>query len=150
MMTTTTATATSTGTRCLGIGVDHRGISGHLVTGCDHELAQVVGELAHQLLRDVGHHAASELCHLARHRQVGRHGDLRTDIGRLQLGGDVRCGVARSAGVTTLGTQDRPVADVVALQEGSGSLVLGGDRADLDLDHPAELVALDLEQLGSR
>ena len=51
------------------------------------------------------------------------------------------------AGVAALGLEHGLVGGVVLLDEGGLALVLGGDRADLDLHHAAVLVALDLLEL---
>ena len=70
-------------------------------------------------------------------------------VGR-ERGGDRGVGVALAPGVAPLGPQHRPVRVVVALDEPGRALVLGGDRADLDLDDAPVLVALDLLELGAR
>ena len=61
-----------------------------------------------------------------------------------------RVGVALAPGVAALGLEHDPVGRDVMLLEAGGALVLRGDRADLDLDDPAVVVALDLLQLGTR
>ena len=52
--------------------------------------------------------------------------------------------VARAAAVAALALDDDPLLGLVLLDEAGLALVLGADRADLDLDDAAELVAVDL------
>jgi hypothetical protein len=58
--------------------------------------------------------------------------------------------VALTAGVAAGCVENGLEVDVVALEEGGLTLVLGLNRADLDLDNAAVFVAFDFLKLGAR
>ena len=103
-----------------------------------------------QLGAHLGEHAPAELGHLPGDGQVGDHRYLGAVAVRGHGGGDDGAGVALAPGVAPGRLQHDPPGRLVALDEGGLALVLGGDRADLDLDDTAVLVALDLLELGAR
>ena len=113
-----------------------------------HVLLEVVGELAEQLARHVGHHTPAELRHLAGDVEVGVDVDGGRGIAVGHQGGDDgRGGVALSTRVAALGLQHHLAVGLVGLFDLGHALVLRGDGTDLDLHRAAVLVALHLGEL---
>src|SRR5918997_19274 len=105
-------------------------------------LLQAVGELVEHLGRHVLGDAPPELGRAPGKLHVGLDIDPGTVALFMQGRDDGRRGRALAAGVAARGIQDGPAVLLVGLLELCRALVVGGDRADLDLHRALVLVAL--------
>ena len=112
---------------------------------------QAAGELPEQLVADVLHDTPAELRRTP--RDVERRDDL--DVGRsVVTREELSCHRCRSGAVASLvlalGLDDGAVGGHVAFDESPGSRVLQGDRPQLHLDEPGEVVSVVRRQRGPR
>jgi hypothetical protein len=104
---------------------------------------ELVGELAEQLVADVGHDAAAELGRPAGDVEVGQDVDPRGGALGFSWAVMRACAVPLPRWSLPRAVDDRLVRGLVLLDEGGLALVGQVDRAELDLDPAGEVVAGD-------